>query len=263
MSSRRTRMSRAMCGPARRGLSVSLALLGVLALAPAIAQAGVGASATPTFPDTVTVGQTGVPASITLQRFNSSPNVGDTNRVCNVGDTNPCDPAGGIVLVPTCKSLIAGVCVAAGADPDVFKISSTAIGTADGDPATVDTCVGLNFTTEVLPDAFGTVRFTPAGGQHVTLPTNGSTCEISFTFDVLKSPTGDQNPGKPGAQTGQETRHVQSCCRATSETSATTVPARPTGRPCCVRRRRSARRRRLMWCWVLGRCVILRRWVGV
>ena len=36
-----------------------------------------------------------------------------------------------------------------------------------------------------------------------------ATCTIDFTFDVLKSPTGDQDPATPGVQTAQATEHTQ------------------------------------------------------
>src|SRR6476660_394421 len=103
----------------RRGLAALVALLGVLALAPAAAQAGAGAGTIPNFPGLVTVGQTGVPATVTLENRNDGVNAGDTNSVCNAGDVSPpcSSPENGITLVPSCKVLAGGQCTAAGADP--------------------------------------------------------------------------------------------------------------------------------------------------
>ena len=69
-----------------------------------VAEAGLGAAATPTFPTTVTVGNTGLAASIQLRNDNTTPNTAST--VCNVGDALPC-PVGelGITLIPSCGLL--------------------------------------------------------------------------------------------------------------------------------------------------------------
>jgi hypothetical protein len=206
MSSRKTTLSGVTRGPIRRGLAASLALLGVLAFAPAIAQAGVIASAGPTFPSTVTVGQTGLAASVTLENRNTPPDDVDTNTVCNAGEASPpCAlPERGIVLTPTCKQVASGQCTAAGADPGVFALSATGIG------RTGTSCPAMVFNIAIVDTTFGTVRFTPQPvGAHVTLPGFGSSCVIDFTFDVLKSPTGDQNPAVPGNQTAQATEHTQ------------------------------------------------------
>jgi len=192
----------------RRARSPSLAVLGVLAFAPAHAQAAPIAGASMTLPSTVTVGQTGVPAAILLQNFNSPPNSVDTNSVCNAGDASPpCSPVEqGIVLVPACKQLVGGACAPAGADPGVVQISSTGVGRVGADPS----CAGVIFDTAVSDPASETVRFTPRpGGARVTLSGIGATCVIDFTFSVLKSPAGDQNPGVPGTQTALVTENTQ------------------------------------------------------
>ncbi len=110
------------------------------------------------------------------------------------------------MLVPACKeiNLFAGVCTETGADPGVFKLSATGTGKAG------TTCAAAVFDIAVIDPTFGTVRFTrrPAG-THVTLPGAGSSCEIGFTFAVLKSPTGDQDPTSAGTQTAQVTEHSQ------------------------------------------------------
>ena len=206
MSNRKTTLLGVIDNPARRSLSVPLMVLGLLALAPSIAQAGVIASAGPTFPSAVTVGQTGLGASITLENRNTNPNSGDTNTVCNPGEASPpcASPERGIVLTPTCKQVASGQCTAAGADPGVFVLSATGVGRAG------TSCPGMVFNIATIDPVFGTARFTPQPvGAHVTLPGFGSSCVIDFTFDVLKSPTGDQNPSVPGNQTAQATEHTQ------------------------------------------------------
>jgi hypothetical protein len=157
------------------------------------------------FPTTVSVGATGVPAAITMSNQDTAPNQADTNTVCNAGDGSPpcSSPERGIVLTPACKQLAAGACTAAGADPGVFQISTTGTGKAG------TACAGVSFTTALIDPVFGTVRFTPQSGAHVLLPGAASSCEIDFTFDVLKQPTGDVDPGTPGVQTGQATEHTQ------------------------------------------------------
>ena len=189
-----------------RRLTIALVLLCAPALAPAVAQAGVGAGAAVTFPTTVTVGQTGLPAAIAMTNFNTTPNSADTNTVCNAGEASPPCSAGeqGIVLVPACKQIAGGQCTVAGADPGVFAISATGTG------AVGSSCAGVVFDTAVVDPTYGTVRFVPRpAGAHVTLPGFGATCTVNFTFSVVKSPTGDQDPVTPGTQTAQATEHTQ------------------------------------------------------
>jgi hypothetical protein len=167
---------------------------------------GAGASASVTFPSTVTVGDTGLPASITLTNQNTAPNTNDTNTVCREEDSSPpCGPsARGIVLVPSCFQVSGDQCTAAGADPGVFQISSTPTGRAG------TSCESRTFNANVIDATFGTVRFTLGlAGLHVMLPGTGSTCIIDFTVDVLKPPAGDADPSTPGIQTLQTTEHTQ------------------------------------------------------
>ena len=64
--------------------------LTLLALLPGVAQAGVGASAVPSFPPVVTVGATGLEASIELRNTNTDAHAADINTGCNAGDASPC-----------------------------------------------------------------------------------------------------------------------------------------------------------------------------
>jgi hypothetical protein len=186
-----------------RGVVATLATLLCLALIPATAEAGVGASAVPAFPADVTVGNTGVPASIELRNTDNDANASDTNTVCNFGDGAPC-PAGdlGITLIPSCSTLGAfSACT--GAEPGVFRVSDTATGAAG------TACAGMVFGVSLVNPANGQVRFTPQGGAHVTLPGSGSVCRIGFTLTVLRAPTADHNAASPGVQTVQVTDNTQ------------------------------------------------------
>jgi hypothetical protein len=169
-----------------------------------IASAGLGAGATPTFPATVTVGNTGVAATIQLENDNTAPNT--TSTVCNFGDALPC-PAGdpGITLIPSCGQLGAfSACAPAGADPGVFQVSAGATGVAGS------ACAGMPFAVTLIDPTFGQLRFTPQPpGTHVVLPATGSVCRIGFTFDVLKVPAIDQDPATPGQQTVQVVDNTQ------------------------------------------------------
>jgi hypothetical protein len=185
------------------------------------ANAGYGAAAAPTFPSVVTVGNKGLPASFQLSNNNSAPNTSDINTVCNFGDAFPC-PTGdpGITLIPSCGQLGAfSACVPTGADPGVFQISPTAVGAAG------TACDGMVFDVAAIDPAFnifGQMRFTPQAGGHVFLTaTTGplSMCQINFTFDVLKTPTIDQDLVAPGPQTVQVVDNTQYVGQTTNTAS--------------------------------------------
>ncbi|NND75794.1 MAG: hypothetical protein HKN44_12390 [Ilumatobacter sp.] len=188
-----------------RSLGVVVAVvLSVLTFVPSVAQAGVGNSATPTFPTLVTVGQTNVPASIMFTNTNTAPNTADANTVCNFGDAAPC-PAGdpGITLIASCgqQGGFTG-CQTAGFDPGVFDISSTGTGAAGTE------CAGISFDIDLSDAASGRVRFTPTGGANVVLSARDAECTIDFTFDVLRMPSLDALAA-PGVQTLQITDNTQ------------------------------------------------------
>ncbi len=204
-----------------------MATIGALAFSSA-AHAGLGASAAPSFPTIVTVGQTAVAASIQLSNQNSPDDTAAVNTVCNFGDGFPC-PAGdpGITLIPSCSALgVFSSCAPAGADPGVFQISPTATGA----PGTA--CGGMTFDVVLIDPTFGQFRFTPQGGAHVTLSGTGAVCRIGFEVAVVKVPTVDQNPIAAGAQTVQIVDNTQvsgalsASARGTS--SGITVLANPT-----------------------------------
>ena len=201
-----------------------VAPLALSALFTGVAEAGVGASAVPSFPPTVTVGVTGIEATIELRNTNTDGNAGDTNTVCNEGDTSRV-PGGQrrhhrrpVVRRPgpdaACTSF----------DPGVFAISPTAVG------AEATACVGTTLNVEVADAATGAVRFTPRA-THVLLPGAGATCRIVFTFAVLKSPAVDADPA--------DARHIQTFQVAENAQHNGSLPAFARGTS--VRRDRRAR----------------------
>lgn len=202
-------LDRKMFARTRRVLVAGLATIGVLTLAPTIAQASVIAAAGPDFPSSVTVGQT-YDASLTVFNLNQGGEIGLTNQLCNVGEPAPCGGAAerGLQLAPTCGVLTSSAC--ATGDPGVFQLSPTGTGQPGGVPGT--SCAGMVFDiTPIVGDPFASVRFTPqVAGNHVILPGRSSPtapaafCQIAFRFTVLKSPSIDQDPGasSPGIQTG-------------------------------------------------------------
>ncbi|HEX8156144.1 MAG TPA: calcium-binding protein [Solirubrobacteraceae bacterium] len=193
---------------ARRAVATTATVLLGVPLVPAVAHAAVAGSAQASFPSngsSVTVGQTGLLATLTLTNLNSGADASATNEICNVGESSPpcVSPERGITLVPSCKLLTGLQCTATGADPGVFALSATGTGVIGS------SCGGMPFTITVIDPSLGTVRFTPSPGSRVTLAGSGSACTIRFTFDVLRSPAADQDPATPGNQTAQAMAHTQ------------------------------------------------------
>jgi hypothetical protein len=188
----------------RRAMLPTLVLLGVLCTAPPTAMADPGANAAVTTAASVTVGQAGVPGSITLTNANTGPDLGTTNIVCSAGAGAPCGGANerGIELVPACAIQDELTCATGNADPGVFAVSSTAKGQAGS------ACDGLMFSVAVSDPATGAVRFTSTGFEGVTLP-EGSSCVIEYTLAVLRTPSMDAQPLEPGVQTRQVVGHRQ------------------------------------------------------
>jgi hypothetical protein len=123
--------------------------------------AGVGFGVTPTFPANVTVGQTGLPASLQIVNNSTSPE--------NVGNAQ----LDMITLVPSCGAFAftaTGDCPnPPDADPGVFQLSSTATGEAG------TACAGQTFTVTVIDPATGQVQFVPVGGPVVLGPPGSAT----------------------------------------------------------------------------------------
>lgn len=180
---------------AARTATVIVALLGALLLAPSAASAGVIAQTDVVFPAEVTVGQTGVAGSLTLTNANDGTEFFSANQVCNVDSMSPCDGTG-ITLTPSCAA--EGEMMTCDApDPGVFDIAATATGTGFGCPGTV-------FDVTDLGDGLGSVVFTPSmPAGELTLPSEGGSCTIDFTFDVVKAPAGGGGVTTPSASAKQ------------------------------------------------------------
>ena len=189
----------------RRAVLATMVLLpGVVCTGASIAQANPGASASVATAASVTVGQAGVPGSITLTNTNTPPDQGTTNIVCSAGAGAPCRAANerGIELVPACAIQDELECATGNADPGAFRISSTARG------QTGSACDGMTFSVAVSDPATGAVRFTPPAGEAVTVP-DGLPCVIEYTLSALRLPNMDAQPLEPGVQTRQVVGHRQ------------------------------------------------------
>ena len=178
----------------RRIGAVTATFLATACVVAAGAQAGTGLSVTPTFPTSSTVGDTGLPASLTIINANTGTDVSAT--ICNSGDALPC-PIGsqGITLLGSCAAQGADAACTV-ADNGVFAISATGFGAAGS------ACANVGFSTMAVVGAPGKVRFVPMVG-HVALSNPGATCRIDFTVDVLKTPAADAQPAVAGLQTIQ------------------------------------------------------------
>ncbi len=148
---------------------------------------GVGFGVTPTFPASVTVGQTNLAASLQIVNTSTPPEDAGTVTLSS------------ITMTPACGNPVpsGGDCAAASADPGVFQYSATGVGVAGTAAA------GMIFNITITNPATGQVTFTPTGGP-VVLSQPGSpnaTARINFTFSVLKTLTKDSSPATPGLQT--------------------------------------------------------------
>ncbi|MDQ6617185.1 MAG: hypothetical protein M3083_21180, partial [Actinomycetota bacterium] len=201
-------------GPVRRAIQGFVAL--VVAVVPFIvtmpsALANVGLLPIPQFPSLVTVGQTGIPASIDLENHSSSPE--DTGTVT----------IGKLILVPSCGTsspvsfpggIGPGDCPAAFADPGVFQLSATGTGELGTE------CAGQTFNISLLNPATGQYQFTPVGPPVVlTQPgTPNSICRIAFTFSVLKAPTKPASMPAPNTLRTDEFGYAEGTSSVTMQT---------------------------------------------
>lgn len=198
-------------------VSALAALAGVIVLTPGVASAGIGAGATPTFPQDLAIGGVRVgevySASIEMTNFNTNPDTASMNTVCNFGDAQPpCTPSTstalqedpGINLILSCGTLgNDSICATAGADPGVFQLEGSAVGAAGSQ------CDGTAFNVSTTDPTFGTLRFEPADGSNVELVGQLANCIIEFDYRVMRVPAIDSNPGAAGVQTIQITDNVQ------------------------------------------------------
>lgn len=169
----------------KRTLLVAVAcLVASLAAIPSAASASTYATGQPpqnsSFPFTPSVGQTHVPASITV---NNTSAPGTTN-IGLVTVVNGCDVPGG--TAPGEHSS----CPAASAEPNLLALSPTAVGRAGSGRA------GATFSVSLIDPATGKYQFTP--DAPLTISTS---CAIDYTVDVLRLPTQDSSATQPGIQT--------------------------------------------------------------
>jgi uncharacterized protein YkwD len=177
--------------PGRRwiaALAGAVTACAVLATAPA-AFAGVGLTFSPdipTPPSTLTVGQTGVAASLTIANASNG-----TEALATITLSQ-------IALVPSCGQSAGADCLASFEDPGVFKLSATGSGRTGTGCATrtfTITPVGdLQEKYNLLPDQAVVLAPANPGG-----PT--ASCTIDFTVDVLKVPAIDASEVPAGQQT--------------------------------------------------------------
>jgi hypothetical protein len=147
--------------------------------------ASAGLAVAPSFPANVSVGQTGLPASLSITNESTSPD--DTSNIT----------LSTIALVPACGSTTSvgnGNCPAASADPGVFLVSA---GTGDAASA----CAGITFTVKVTDTSTGRVAFTPSTSVVLT---QNATCTIDYTINVLKLPTHSLGTPPPNTATTEQ-----------------------------------------------------------
>ena len=128
-----------------------------------------------TAPVTLTVGDTGVPATVHVTNNSSGAQAAGTVTLNEIS------------MWPTCINPAAAAC----SMPDLGVVALSATGSGKAGSASA----GQNFTIS-SPDPTGKVSFTPASQVVLAL---GAKCEISYTYSVLKMPV-DGHPGA-GIQT--------------------------------------------------------------
>ncbi|MDQ1679780.1 MAG: hypothetical protein QOI42_639 [Frankiaceae bacterium] len=158
------------------------------------AWAGTALSVPPDIPDPnggVVVGQTNLPASLTVQNGSTG-----AQNAQNVTVSN-------ITIVPSCGTLVVSAnCPVGNFDPGVFRLSTTGTGKAG------TACATQTFTVVKLDAAMDKYQFVPL--SPATNPVLGpsaaggplATCVITFTVDVLRVPLLDAQP-TAGIQTGE------------------------------------------------------------
>jgi uncharacterized protein YkwD len=205
---------------AARTASVIVALLGALAIAPAIASAGIAGSTAVSLPSAVTVGQT-VTATITITNLNEPPNDEDPNTLCAFEPGTPC-VGQGTTLVPSCGGVVMALfCGPGEQDPGVFSAAPV----ATGPPGSV--CADKLFDVTVANPDTGELHITPR--ETITLPLAGSTCVIAVSLTVVAMPGRDAAPETDGTQTAQIASSTQASASPVTSVgiSQTTVTAQP------------------------------------
>ncbi|MEO7299237.1 MAG: hypothetical protein ABI042_11755 [Verrucomicrobiota bacterium] len=172
----------------------------------------VSLSMSQTFPSQVTIGPSNQPASITIVHTSTPPNNTGAITVSGIEITTGCGSSA--FDCPT-------------SDAGVFSYSATATGRL-GTPF-----AGITFTFSSPDPTTGEVQLTPSFTPMLGAPGSGNdTGIIDFTFNVLKSPTIDTQPGIPGVQTWSTPSAFGSkdaqTIRTKANTSVTVAKASPT-----------------------------------
>ncbi|MEA2299054.1 MAG: hypothetical protein QOF77_1990 [Solirubrobacteraceae bacterium] len=173
--------------PSPRLCAVVLSAAILLAAAPS-AWAGAGLTITTEFPASLTAGQTGVPAAVSVTNASSGTEGGQSITLS------------AITLVAACATqAISGAdCPAAAIEPGALRLPASAVGEVGTG------CAGTTFALVLIDAVQGKYRLTP--GAPVVLGPRGSptaACVIDIAFDVVAPPTRDADPAKLGKQTDQ------------------------------------------------------------
>ena len=160
------------------GIRSRLATFALLMTAAVPAMAGVGLGVAPSFPTSLKAGMTNVAASLVITWQNTAPNQNNSDAISN------------ITLTPSCGQFISSTVCPAGSVEAANPITLSSTGTGVGCGATT------NFIITPPGTGGGAYTFTPG----FILPKAGM-CTISFTFNVVSTPTKDADPALSGIQT--------------------------------------------------------------
>lgn len=165
-----------------RAFGVAVACAGGLLGATAgAAQATIVFSSSPNLlTDPATVGQTNLPGSIVISDDSSPPDESGASEIDEIRFT----PACGTFTDPPCTSPEPGVI-------SINPVATGALGTA---------CAGRTFNFPVTDNLTGEVA-TDIPIDNPLVLGDGNECRINFTYNVLKSPAVDSQPGEDGVQT--------------------------------------------------------------
>ncbi len=194
-------------------------MVGLLGLAPALAQGAIAGTTTVVFPSEVTVGQTGVPATITITNANSGGDTNTANTICATGDPGFCGGAG-ITLQPACSGLSGQDCFPGNEEPGVFASAPTASG------RTGSACQDVSFAVSTDPV---TGKLSLTQDETITLLESGFSCTIDLELSVVGGP-GDDSNEQVGVQTEQIAKSTQLSGSQTAGSignSSTTVVGQP------------------------------------
>ena len=177
------------------GLAAFLLIAVLAVLTTGTARAGVGGSATPDIAEPITIGDTGVTASVEFTAALTDDNADDTFRLTTMAGHLSCNTLSNPCNAP---------------EGNIFDASATGTG--------ADACLGITFNITEVNDA---LTFTPNPAQNINL-LHGETCRINFTVDVVGVPADGatrfvafmdgfsvEDPVEDGSAIGSDTLVVQ------------------------------------------------------